>query len=80
MYSFKLANIISSKSFWVCTVVKVHIFNQKTNICQFVAGMDGEAIFFTGWGGAGRGKVKNLWDGAGQGTPPPHSAGGAGKG
>ena len=42
--------------------------------------MDGEAIFFRGRGGAGMGKAKNLWGGARQGTPPPHSAGRAGKG
>merc|ERR1712200_128557 len=28
MYSFELAKIISSKSFLVCTVVKVHILNR----------------------------------------------------
>ena len=32
--------------------------------------MDGEAIFFTGRGGAGRELAKNLRGGAGQGTPP----------
>ena len=43
--------------------------------------MDGEAIFFTGRGGAGRGKAKNLWEGAGHGPPPlPTVRGGAGKG
>ena len=34
--------------------------------------MDGEAIFFTGQGGAGRGQAKNLWGGE---PLPPHSAG-----
>ena len=43
--------------------------------------MGGEAIFFTGRGGAGRGKAKNLRGGAGRGTPPlPTDRGGAGKG
>ena len=41
--------------------------------------MDGEAIFFTGRGGAGRGKAKNLRDGAGRGTPPSPQCG-AGRG
>ena len=46
-----------------------------------LAGMDGEAIFFTGRGGAGRGKAKNLWGVAGQGTSPlPTVWGGGGKG
>ena len=48
--------------------------------------MDGEAIFFTGRGGARKGKAKNLWGragrggarlkiyGAGRGTPPPLSS------
>ena len=45
------------------------------------AGMDGEAIFFTGWGGAGRGKAKNLRGGAGRGTPPsPQCGAGRGRG
>ena len=35
---------------------------------RFRTGMDGEAIFFTGRGRAGRGKAKNLWEGAGRGT------------
>ena len=30
--------------------------------------MDGEAIFFTGRGGAGKSKAKNLWDGARKGS------------
>ena len=42
-------------------------------------GMDEEAIFFTGRGGAGRGKAKNLWGGAGN-PPLPHSAGRGGEG
>ena len=42
-------------------------------------GMGGEAIFFTGRGGAGRGKAKNLRDGAGN-PPFPTMRGGAGKG
>ena len=33
--------------------------------------MGGEAIFFTGQGGAGRGKVKNLWGRAGRSREPP---------
>ena len=41
--------------------------------------MDGEAIFVTGRGGAGRGLAKNLWDGAGK-PPFPTVRGGAGKG
>ena len=45
------------------------------------AGMDGEAIFVTGRGGAGRGLAKNVWGGAGGGTPPfPTVRGRAGKG
>ena len=44
-----------------------------------IAGMDGEAIFFTGWGRAGRSKAKNLWGGAGN-PPFPTMRGGAGKG
>ena len=44
-------------------------------------GMGGEAIFFTGRGGAGRGKAKNLRDGAGRGTPPsPQCGAGRGRG
>ena len=43
--------------------------------------MGGEAIFFTGRGGAGKGLAKNVWGGAGRGTPPfPTVRGGAGKG
>ena len=42
--------------------------------------MDGEAIFFTGRGGAGRGQAKNLWGWAGRGTTPPRSAGQGGEG
>ena len=33
--------------------------------------MDGEAIFFTGHGRAGRGKAKHLWRGGGGNPPPP---------
>jgi len=45
------------------------------------SGMGGEAIFFTGRGGAGRGKAKNLRDGAGRGTPPsPQCGAGRGRG
>ena len=40
-----------------------------------LSGMDGEAIFFTGRGGAGRGKAKNLRGGTGRAPPPPHSSG-----
>ena len=36
--------------------------------------MDGEAIFFTGRGGAGRGKAKNLRGGAGRGRGGEHTA------
>ena len=43
--------------------------------------MDGEAIFFTGQGGAGRGKAKNLQGGAERGTPPsPQFGAGRGRG
>ena len=41
--------------------------------------MDGEAIFFMGRGGAGRGKAKSLWGMAGP-PPLPTVRGGAGKG
>ena len=41
--------------------------------------MDGEAIFFTGRGGAGTSKAKNLWGGAGN-PPFPTVQGRAGKG
>ena len=41
--------------------------------------MDGDAIFFTGHGGAGRSKAKNLWDRAGS-PPLPTVRGGAAKG
>ena len=44
---------------------------------RYQAGMGGEAIFFTGRGGAGKGLAKNLWGG----EPPPLPTvwGGAGK-
>ena len=44
--------------------------------------MDGEAIFFTGRGGAGRGGARPKIYGAGQGEEPtpPHSAGQGGEG
>ena len=43
--------------------------------------MGGEAIFFTGRGGVGRGKAKNLRDGAVRGTPPsPQCGAGRGRG
>ena len=46
-----------------------------------IAGMDGEAIFFTGRGGAGRGKEKNLGVGGGRGTTPsPKCGAGRGRG
>ena len=41
--------------------------------------MDGEAIFFMGRVGAGRGKAKNLWGGAGKGSKSA-GLGGAGAG
>ena len=44
-------------------------------------GMDRETIFFTGRGGPGRGKAKNLWGGVGRGTPPsPQRGAGRGRG
>ena len=45
-----------------------------------ISGMDGETIFFTGRGGAGRGKAKNLRGGAGRGIPPSPRFGGGGGG
>ena len=45
-----------------------------------LSGMGGEAFFFTGRGGAGRGKAKNLRDGALREPPLPHNAGRGGEG
>ena len=45
-----------------------HVFNRVSELS--IPGMDEEAIFFTGRGGAGKGKAKNLWGGAGQESPP----------
>ena len=55
------------------------LYNNALN--GYDSGMGGEAIFFTGRGGAGRGKAKNLRDGAGRGTSPsPQCGAGRGRG
>ena len=53
----------------------------NVRVCeQNQPGMDGEAIFFTGQGGLGRGKAEILRGKRGGEPPPPHSAGRGGEG